>query len=128
MDFKQTLKIVIISTVVFLVISLIAFGVFFGLSVSNAIDNIKIEPGEAKEKALEYSYIYARDNYGYTNSMETLAIGSDDLDTRELVFGIPFSKCYYVYEFEFLAGTTEITVQVNSKTGICQITDIDVMD
>ncbi len=125
---KQTLKIIIVSTVVFLVISIIAFGTIFGLAVSNALDNIEVQPGEAKEKALEFSYIYARDHYGYTGSMEALNLDNHDPDMRELVFRVPFKKCHYVYDFEFLAGNMEFEVQVNSKTGMCTITDIDRID
>ncbi len=125
---KQTIKIMIVSAIVFIVISLIAFGTVFGISVSSAIDNLNVEPEEAKEMALEYSYIYARDHYGYAGSMEMIATESDEMNIRELVFKVPFSKCHYVYGFEFLVGNMEMEIEVNAQTGMCTIKDIDRID
>lgn len=124
---RQTLKTIIICIVVFAIITLVAFGTVYGISVSNAIDNIKVQPEEAKEAALEYTYMYARDHYGYTGSMEML-VSELEPDSRELEFRFPLSKCYYVYEFEFIAGDREFDVRVNSTTGMPHFADIDIIN
>lgn len=125
--FRHTLKIIIISVVVFVVASLITFVTLYSITFSNALDNIKVEPEEAKVAALEEAYKEAKYHYGYNGPMEML-VAEQEFDTRELVFKIPLSKCHYVYEFEFVAGNIEIDVQVNSTTGNCVITDIDKLD
>ena len=124
---RQTIKTIIISVVVFLIISIIAFVTVYNISVSKAVKNINVEPEIAKESALEYAYMYARDHYGYSGSMEMIA-STQEADSRELVFKLPLSKCYYLYEFEFIAGDTEFDVQVNSSTGMPYIKDIDKLD
>ncbi len=128
MGLKQTIKIILISAIVFLVISIIAFCVVVGMSTSSALDNLSVKPEEAKEMALEHAYIYARDHYHYDGSMEAIASGSNEMNIRELVFKVPLSKCHYVYDFEFMVGNMEMDIQVNAKTGMCQITDIDRID
>ena len=124
---KTTLKIIIISVVVFMVVSIIAYSAIYFTTINNAVDNMKVEPKEAKEIALEHTYMYARDHYGYAGSMEML-VADQSLDSRELVFRLPLSKCYYVYEFEFIAGNMEFDVEVNSSTGMPTIVDIDKID
>ena len=126
-SFKLTLKIIIISIVVFAIVSLAAYATIFFVSVDNAVDNMKVEPEAAKMAALEYTYVYARDHYGYSGSMEML-VADHSLDSRELVFRFPLDKCYYVYEFEFIADNLEFDVQVNSSTGMPYIVDIDKID
>lgn len=124
---RQTIKTIIICIVVFIIISLVAFGTVYGLSIPKAIDNIKVQPEEAKEAALEYTYMYARDHFGYTGSMEML-VSDQEPDSRELEFRFPLNKCYYVYEFEFIAGDREFDVHVNSTTGMPYFADIDIID
>ena len=126
-SFRHTLKTIIISVVVFVIASLITFATFYSIIFSNALDNIKVKPEEAKAAALEEAYKEAKYHYGYNGPMEML-VAEQELDTRELVFKIPLSKCHYVYEFEFVAGNVEIDVQVNSATGNCVITGIDKLD
>lgn len=125
--FRYTLKLIIISIVVFVVASLITFAALYSITLSNAFDNIKVEPEEAKVAALEEAYREAKYHYGYDGPMEMLVMGERP-DTRELVFKLPLSKCHYVYDFEFVAGNIELDVQVNSTTGNCVITDIDKLD
>lgn len=124
---KQTLKIIIVSALVFIVIALIAFGTVFGISVSSAIDNLSIEPDQAREEAIEYAFTHARDHYGYTGSVEAITLKNNDMISREFVFVFPLKKCHYVYEFEFLVGNMEMDIDVNTQTGMCTITDIDRM-
>jgi len=124
---RQTLKTIIISLVVFMIISIVAFVALYNISVSNAVDNIKIQPEDARVEALDYAFMYARDHYGYSGSVEGI-VSPHDMDTRELVFKLPLSKCYYVYEFEFIAGEYEFDIQVNSTTGMAHISDIDRID
>ena len=124
---RQTIKTIIISIVVFLIVSIIAYATVSGISVSNAVDNIKVQPEVAKEDALEYAYMYARDHYGYSGSMEML-ISVQESDSRELVFKFPLSKCYYMYEFEFVAGDIEFEIHVNSSTGMPHLVDVDKLD
>ena len=124
---RQTLKTIIICIVVILIISIVAFATVYNLSVSSAVDNIKVQPEDAKESALEYTYMYARDHYGYSGSMEQLLSGQE-ADVRDLMFKFPFKDCYYVYEYEFIAGNMEFDVHVNSSTGMPYIVDIDRLD
>lgn len=124
---RQTIKTIIISVVVFLIISIVAFFTVYNISVSKAVKNINMEPEFAKEAALEYAFMYARDHYGYSDSMEKI-VSEPDSDSRELVFKFPLSKCYYEYEFEFIIGNREFDVRVNSSTGMPYLQDIDKLD
>lgn len=122
---RQTIKTIIISVIVFAIIFVILVGAVGILAISNAKNNLKTDETQAITAATEYAYIYARDNFAYAGSMEQMVVKRE---TKELELHFPFNNCHYSYEFEFVAGYTEIDVEVDASTGICRITDVDRMD
>ena len=122
---RQTVKTIIISALVFFVISTISMWTVGFIAISNAKDNLKVDETQAIGLATEHTYIYARDNLNYAGSMEAMTVKSE---IKEIKYSFPLKKCRYIYEFEFVAGYTEIEVEVNSANGNVNITDIDRLD
>ncbi len=119
MDSKlsQTIKTIIISVISCIMVLIIAAGIFMGLVVSSATKNIKVEEAEATRIATSEIENYVRDVLKYTDMpLESINLIRAE---KELHMGIPFKQCHYTYEYEFIAGTTEIDVYVNAKTGEC---------
>jgi len=124
-SFRQTIKTIVISVIVFFVISTIIFGVMGILAISNAKKNLSTDETQAVTLATEQAYIYARDNLNYAGAMEQMVLKKE---TKELEWRIPFDRCHYSYDFEFVAGYTEIEIEVNASTGNIVITDVDRLD
>lgn len=122
---RQTIRTIVISVIVFFVISTIMVGAVGVIAISNAKKNLNTDENQAITLATEQAYIYARDNLQYAGSMEQMAVKKE---TKELEWRFPFKNCHYSYEFEFMAGYTEIEVVVNADTGKASITDIDRLD
>lgn len=114
---RHTIKTVIISMITCIVVLIILAGIFMGLVVSSATKNINIEEAEATRIATSEVENYVRDVLKYTDMpLESIHLVRAE---RELHMGIPFKQCHYTYEYEFIAGITEIDVYVNAKTGEC---------
>ncbi len=114
---KHTIKTIIISLITCVVVLIIAAGIFMGLVVSNATKNINIEEAEATRIATSEIEAYVRDVLKYTDMpLESINLIKAE---KELHVGVPFKQCHYTYEYEFVAGITEIDVYVNAKTGEC---------
>ena len=122
---KQTVKTIFISVIVFFVISTVIFGAVGIVAISNAKKHLGTDENQAISIATEQAYIYARDNLNYAGSMEQMVVKKE---TKELEWRFPLDKCHYSYEFEFVAGYTEIEMEVNANTGSVTITDVDRLD
>jgi len=122
---RQTIKTIIISLIVFAIVFVILIGSVGIFAITNAKKNYHTDENQAVSLALEQAYIYARDNLHYAGSMEQMVIKRE---TKELEWRFPLRKCHYSYEFEFIAGYTEIDITVNADTGRAVITDVDRLD
>lgn len=118
---RATISGVIIVFAVMIVVTAIVLGSIFGVAVSGAKKQQQYSIEEAKQFAIEFC-----DNNYSTDKITGLSSQFFvDEANAELVMTKTLKNSYYKYVIELKNGIVEIEVEVDSRTSLIKVVDID---
>ncbi len=128
---KAKYVIIPICVVAFIICAIAAIlGGVFGYASSSAKKAMKFSKGECIQIARQYAYDFTKDKNGLNlplaGSVDDFWVKEGDADIDFVYNGNELKKSFYVYVIEVNTVGCEFEIRVDTRTGKCDMLDIDI--